>query len=78
MIQQVELEHSVRKISSSFFVLCLLFGEKSSEGDNIVIDLFWGHRGCGTVRHVQGRFNEQCFIRGKEYSSDSSKYCTRK
>ena len=54
MIRQVELEQSVRKIPSSFFMLCLLFGEKPSEGDNIVIDLFLGYRGCGTVRHVQG------------------------
>lgn len=51
MIREEELGHSLREISSGFFVLCLLFSEKPSEGNNIVINLFLGHRGCNSARH---------------------------
>ena len=68
MIQEADLGQNVRKISSGFFMLCLLFGEKASEGNNIIVDLFLSHRSCNTVRHSQKGSAIQFPYKGRYYS----------
>lgn len=50
-------------------MLCLLFGEKPSKGNNIVINLFLGPRGCNTARH-----GEKGSVIKRRYDSNGGQY----